>query len=184
MNSKRDEAIKKAKQIKLAIFDVDGVLTDGKIYFTNEGSEYKAFHSHDGMGIKMLLKAGIEVAIITARRSNIVERRMDELGVKHLYQGQEDKLSAYENLKKHLSLTDIAIAYTGDDVNDIGPIKCCGLGIAVANATSRVQKYADWQTALSGGSGAVREVCEFILAAQNILDSICESYCEPQIIPA
>jgi 3-deoxy-D-manno-octulosonate 8-phosphate phosphatase (KDO 8-P phosphatase) len=171
-----DSALEKARHIKLAVFDVDGVLTDGKIYFTSDGVEYKAFHSHDGLGLKLLLKAGIEVAIITARTSTLVQQRMDELGVRHVYQGQENKLDAYEHLKKSLQFSDHQIAYTGDDLIDVGPIRRCGLGIAVANASAFVHQHADWSTTRSGGLGAAREVCEFILAAQDALDTICEQY--------
>lgn len=171
-----DTALQKAKQIKAAFFDVDGVLTDGKIYFTDQGTEYKAFHSHDGMGIKMLLRANIEIAIITARDSELVTRRMAELGVTHVYQGQEDKVQTYELLKQELGLRDEEIAYTGDDLNDLGPLRRCGLGIAVANSSPLLAQYADWCTTRQGGSGAVREVCEFILAAQDQLAALCEQY--------
>lgn len=176
MQKCHETAIQKAKQIKAAFFDVDGVLTDGKIYFSDNGTEYKAFHSHDGMGIKMLLRAKIEIAIITARRSELVTRRMAELGVKHVYQGQEDKVQTYELLKQELNLQDQDIAYTGDDLNDLGPIRRCGLGIAVANASPLIIQYADWCTTRHGGSGAVREVCEFILSAQDQLAALCEQY--------
>lgn len=172
----QETATQKAKTIKVAIFDVDGVLTDGKIYFTDNGMEYKAFHSHDGMGMKMLLRSNIQIAIITARNSQLVTRRMNELGVKHVYQGQEDKLQAYEHLKQTLNLIDTDIAYTGDDLNDLGLIRRSGLGITVPNASPIVQQHADWCTTRHGGAGAVREVCEFILAAQNQLDSLCEQY--------
>lgn len=166
----------KAKKIKLAIFDVDGVLTDGKIYFTSNGLEYKAFHSQDGLGIKMLLRSQIEVAIITARHSPLVSIRMDELGVRHVFQGQENKMTAYASLKSALNIQDHEIAYTGDDLNDIAPIRCSGLGIAVANASPFVIQQADWTTSRVGGSGAVREVCELILSAQNILEPLCEQF--------
>lgn len=169
-------AKEKASKIKLAIFDVDGVLTDGKIYFTEDGSEYKAFHSHDGMGMKMLLRSNIDIAIITARNSKLVAKRMSELGVKYVYQGQENKLLAYEALKEKLNLNDDEIAYTGDDLNDLGLIRRSGLGIAVANASPIVHAHANWCTTRSGGAGAVREVCEFILAAQNTLEALCEQY--------
>lgn len=171
-----ENAIQKARNIRAAFFDVDGVLTDGKIYFTSNGIEYKAFHSQDGLGIKLLLKAGIEVAIITARYSELVSRRMNELGVKHVLQGQENKIISFEQLKQTLGLSDHQIAYTGDDLNDLGPIKRSGLGIAVANAAPFVHQHADWSTERQGGAGAVREVCELILNAQGLLDSINEQY--------
>lgn len=176
MKKCEETAIKKAKPIRMAIFDVDGVLTDGKIYFTEEGGEYKAFHSQDGMGMKMLLKANIEIAIITARQSKLVSKRMAELGVKYVFQGQEDKSLAYREIKQKLGLDDYQIAYTGDDLNDLNLIRTSGLGIAVANASPIVQLHADWCTTRFGGAGAVREVCEFILSAKNELESLCEHY--------
>ncbi|MBA2654763.1 MAG: HAD hydrolase family protein [Gammaproteobacteria bacterium] len=176
MNAGIETAIKKAKNIKVAIFDVDGVLTDGKIYFTSSGLEYKAFHSQDGLGIKMLLRAGIEIAIITARTSELVQRRMDELGVRHVFQGQENKIISYDILKNTLGVNDDQIAYVGDDLNDVAPIKRSGFGIAVANASPFVHQHADWSTSRQGGSGAVREVCEFILNAQDLLAPLCEQY--------
>lgn len=176
MNKSFDVAIEKAKKIKVVIFDVDGVLTDGKIYFTSNGVEYKAFHSQDGLGIKMLLKAGIEVGIITARSSELVQRRMDELGVRYVFQGQENKLNSYDVLRQRLNCLDQNVAYVGDDLNDVAPIRRAGLGIAVANASPFVHEHADWSTTRQGGVGAVREVCEFILSAQNILADLCEHY--------
>lgn len=170
------KAVQKASCVKLAIFDVDGVMTDGKIYFTDQGDEYKGFHSQDGLGIKLLLKSGIEVAIITGRESKIVQRRMQELGITHIYQAQENKLIAYEHLKTALQIKDHEIAYTGDDLNDLPIIKHCGLGIAVANATPFVLRHAHWITKCSGGDGAVREVAEFILTAQNTFERVCELY--------
>ena len=176
MNTNSETVMRKAREIKVVIFDVDGVLTDGKIYFTNNDMEYKAFHSHDGLGIKMLLRAGIEVGIMTARKSELVQKRMDELGVKHVFQGQENKITAYETLKNSLAVEDYQIAYVGDDLIDVGPMRRAGLGIAVANAPPFVHQHADWSTSRQGGSGAAREVCELILAAQNMLKEMCEQY--------
>ncbi len=173
---KSSPALDKAKLISLVLLDVDGVLTDGKIYFTSEGIEYKAFHSQDGLGIKMLLKAKIEVGVVTARTSTIVEKRMSELGIKYISQGQEDKLHAYEMIKKQANLQDHQICFIGDDLIDLGSMQRSGLGIAVANATSFVQQHADWITSRSGGQGAVREACEFILSAQQKLQKICEQF--------
>jgi 3-deoxy-D-manno-octulosonate 8-phosphate phosphatase (KDO 8-P phosphatase) len=168
--------LEKASKIKAIFFDVDGVFTDGKLYFTNTGVEYKAFHSHDGLGIKMLIKAGIEVGIITARSSELVKRRMDELGVKHVFQNQEDKLHAFNILQERLAIPREYIAYVGDDLNDVAPIRQSGLGIAVANASPFVHVHADWSTTHHGGNGAVREICELILSAQNLLEPLCEQY--------
>jgi 3-deoxy-D-manno-octulosonate 8-phosphate phosphatase (KDO 8-P phosphatase) len=170
-----ETALLKAKAIKVAIFDVDGVFTDGKIYFMDD-AECKAFHTQDGLGIKMLRKAGIEVGVITARTSALVLRRMDELNVRHVYQGQENKLHSYDALKQKLAVEDHEIAYVGDDLHDVAPIIRAGLGIAVANASSFVHQHADWSTSRFGGDGAVREVCELILKAQNILETLHEHY--------
>lgn len=159
--------LNKAENIKLLILDVDGVLTDGKIYYTNNGDEIKAFHIQDGLGLRMLIDAGIEIAIITGRTSKIVEHRMQELGVKYCYQGEQKKLIPYEELKKSLGIEDNEIAMVGDDLLDLPLIQKAGLGITVANAASGMTNYADWQTEKSGGNGAVREICELILTAQN-----------------
>lgn len=159
--------LKKAEKVKLLILDVDGVLTDGKIYYTNNGDELKAFDIQDGLGLKLLLDAGVEIAIITGRSSKIVEQRMQELGIKHYYQGEKNKIIRYEELKKVLHLSDNDIAMVGDDLLDLPLIQRAGFGITVANAVSGMTNYADWQTAKSGGNGAVREICELILTAQN-----------------
>jgi 3-deoxy-D-manno-octulosonate 8-phosphate phosphatase (KDO 8-P phosphatase) len=168
--------IEKASHIKLLLLDVDGVLTDGKIYFTEDGNEHKAFHSQDGLGIKMLRQAGIEVGIVTARQSNIVQMRMNELGVKYVFQSQTNELNAYEKIKWQLSLKDQNISFVGDDLIDIASIKRAGFGVAVANAALFVKQHADWVTTCPGGFGAVREVCEFILLSQNKLSAIHEAY--------
>ncbi len=168
--------LKKAAQIKLLIFDVDGVLTDRKIYLADSGHEYKAFNSHDGFGIKMLLKSGVAVAIITTRNSPVVARRMQELGVQHIYQGQEDKRQALDDLALQLTLQLEQIAYVGDDLPDLPLMRKVGLGIAVADAAEYVRQHADWQTQAAGGKGAAREVCELIMQAQNTFIPICEQY--------
>ena len=170
------DIVNKAKQIKLLIFDVDGVLTDGRLYFSNSGDEYKAFHAHDGFGIKMLMATGVEVAVITSRTSAIVTHRMKDLGLTHLYQGQQDKKNAYQTLKTKLNLEDNHIAFVGDDIIDLPLIRRAGLGVATANAVATVTQYADWQTKKEGGQGAAREVCELIMKAQNTFADIIEKY--------
>lgn len=162
--------------IKLVIFDVDGVLTDRKIYFADNGHEYKAFNSHDGHGIKMLRSTGVEVAVITTRNSPVVERRMHELGVKHFYQGQHDKLIALAALMQELELSLEQIAYVGDDLPDLPLMRRVGLGIAVADACPYVLQHADWTTQAAGGKGAARETCEMIMQAQGTLAKVCEQY--------
>lgn len=168
--------LQKAKAIRLAIFDVDGVLTNGQLLYAPDGTEMKIFHVHDGLGIKLLQQTGVEVAIITARESDVVLKRMQELNITHIYQGQSHKLSAYEDIQKKLNLSDQQIAYIGDDLPDLALIQRAGLGITVANAPSLLQEYAAWTTQKKGGEGAIREVCEFIMQAQGTYQGIIESF--------
>jgi len=160
----------RAQQIKLLICDVDGVFSDGRIYLGNDGEELKAFHTKDGYGIKALLNAGISVAIITGRDSAIVERRMRGLGINHIYQGQADKFSVYQQLLTELALAPDQVAYIGDDMVDKVVMDHCGLGIAVNDAHPALLLDCDYQTFIKGGFGAVRESCDLILASQHKLD--------------
>ncbi len=166
----------KAANIQLVVFDVDGVLTDGSLYYNNEGVETKAFNTQDGHGVKMLHQQGIETAIITGRTSDIIKYRAENLGIKQLIQGREDKLLALQEILAETDLSAEHVAYVGDDLPDLPAICFAGLGIAVANAHGFVAKHADWQTSLSGGKGAVREVCDLILDAQGLLDAMQQSY--------
>lgn len=165
-----------ASKIKLLALDVDGVLTDGRLYFLEDGSEMKAFDTQDGHGIKMLQSIGVEVAIITGRTTQLVARRAQNLGIKHLYQGREDKVAALQDLLASLGITAEQSAYMGDDLPDLAAIKLAGLGIAPANAHAFVKSEANWVTQLEGGRGAVREVCDFILSAHGELDRLHERY--------
>ena len=165
-----------AANIKLIIFDIDGVLTDGKLYFSATGDTLKAFNAKDGLGIKMLILSGIDVAFITGRKSEIVQQRTNELGVKYLFQGQSNKLEAYESCKNTLSLTDQHIAFMGDDIIDLPVMKRVGLPIAPANAFDYVQEHAQYTCKNNGGDGAAREACDFILHAQNKWQSAIEHY--------
>lgn len=158
-------------QIKLVVCDVDGVFSDGRIYLGNQGEELKAFHTRDGFGVKALLNAGIEVAVITGRRSAIVEQRMQALGVQHIFQGQEEKLSCYLKLADQLQLHDQHIAAIGDDVPDLEMIRRSSVGVAVQDAHPMVQQQADYVTAQRGGFGAVRELSDLILLAQGQLQT-------------
>ncbi len=169
---------KAASLVRLLILDVDGVLTDGGLQFDNRGEEYKTFNSLDGHGIRMLLDSGIEVAIITGRKSKIVSHRMGDLGVKHLYQGCRDKLTAFEDLLQKTGLEPGQVAYVGDDLQDLRIMRCVGLAVAVQNAHGFVKQHCDWVTTRSGGSGAVREVTDFILQSQSLLDALQNSYLE------
>jgi len=161
--------VERAQNIRLVIFDVDGVLTDGRLILDDHGTEYKAFHSRDGHGMKMLQETGVRIGIITGRSSEVVKHRMASLGIEHVYQGQKDKLVAYADLKTKLGMQAEQIAYVGDDVVDLPVMRQVGLAIAVADAHDWVKKYAHWHTPQPGGHGAARDVCEFIMAAQQTL---------------
>jgi 3-deoxy-D-manno-octulosonate 8-phosphate phosphatase (KDO 8-P phosphatase) len=159
-----------AKKIKLVIFDVDGVLTDGSLFFGDDGQEYKAFYSRDGLGIKLLQRTGVEVGVITARDSELVKHRMRNLDIKHFYQGRLDKIAAYEEMISKLNVTPEQTAYAGDDVVDLPVMTQVGLAIAVQDAHPFVKKHAHWITEHNGGRGAARDVCELIMEAQGTLD--------------
>lgn len=165
-----------AKNIQLAVFDVDGVFTSGQIFFTAEGESFKMFNTLDGHGIKMLQQAGIQTAIITGRKSAMVEKRAADLGIKHLFQGREDKKTAMLELLTELNVAPENTAYTGDDLPDLGAIRLAGLGIAVANAHEFILGHANMVTRKKGGEGAVREICDFILSAQGKLEAMLNDY--------
>jgi len=166
----------KAKKIRLLILDVDGVLTSGKLFYGPHGSGIKDFCVYDGMGIKLLRNSGVEVAIITAKQSEAVTFRMQDLNIKHVYQSQSDKLVAYADLKQQLSVDDSEIAYLGDDLPDLPLLRRVGLSVAVPNAPLLIQKHVDFVTEKPGGYGAARELCEFIMKAQGTYDSQIEAY--------
>jgi len=165
-----------AQKIRLLILDVDGVLTDGSIILDNAGNEYKAFHVRDGHGIKMLIRAGINVAIITGRNSKVVERRARELGITDVFQKCFDKRIAYRKLLGQYGLTDAEVACVGDDIVDIPIMLTAGLPVAVADATPEVRKYAALVTRNRGGRGAVREVSDLILRARGLWKEILNEY--------
>lgn len=164
------------KEIRLAIFDVDGVLTDGRLYYDNHGNEFKAFHAHDGHGMKQLQQAGIPIAIITARKSELVAKRMHDLGVVHLFQGARDKLVAFNELLAKLSISANQVCYVGDDSLDVAVMRRCGVAIAVANAQPIAKQHAHCITEKKGGEGAAREVCDTILHIQGKLEAIMNDY--------
>ncbi|MGD8407337.1 MAG: 3-deoxy-manno-octulosonate-8-phosphatase KdsC [Thiohalophilus sp.] len=166
----------RAAQIKLVVFDVDGVLTDGSLFIGDDGQEYKAFHSRDGFGMKLLKESGVEIAVITARTSEVVRHRMENLGVKHVYQGRLEKLPAFEELVAKLGLSFEQTAYVGDDVVDLPVLRRAGLAIAVQDAHPLAKQHAHWQTPHGGGHGAARDVCELIMEAQNTLDTQLSKY--------
>jgi 3-deoxy-D-manno-octulosonate 8-phosphate phosphatase (KDO 8-P phosphatase) len=170
------ETLDRAAKIRLAVFDVDGVLTDGGLILGDDGLEYKSFNTKDGLGMKMLQSSGVEIAIITARSSRVVSMRMESLGIKHLYQGQKKKLPALEKLQKELDLKSSEIAYVGDDVVDLPIMRRIGLAIAVQDAHWMVKQHSHWQTDSRGGRGAAREACELIMRAQGTLEPMLDSY--------
>ncbi len=153
--------------VELVAFDVDGVFTDGRLYFSDAGSETKAFHTQDGYGVRRLLEAGIGVAVISGRSSSAVERRMQELGVDHVIQGCRDKVAALDTLCDSLGLTPRQCMYAGDDVPDLPLLRHVGTSVAVANAVDAVRAECDYETSAAGGFGAVREICELVLAAKG-----------------
>lgn len=170
------DVLSKAAQIQLVIFDVDGVLTDGRLYLGNDGNEFKAFHIRDGHGIKMLLEAGVEVAIISGRHAASVERRMSDLGIHHAYLGVSDKLAVFAKLLVRLGLTAEQVAYVGDDLIDLPVMVRVGLAIAVQDADPFVRQHAHWQTPSRGGYGAARDVCELLLEARGRLGTLRDRY--------
>jgi len=159
----------RAKDIKCVIFDVDGVLTDGKLFFDLKGQEYKSFHAQDGQGLKLLMQNGIDVAIISGRSSAIVTTRMKNLGVQHVYQGQENKTAAFNDLLNTLNLSPDQVAHVGDDLPDLALMVHTRLAIAVQDANPSILSYCHGQTNRNGGYGAAREVCDAILNAQGTL---------------
>ncbi len=162
-----DELLKIAKNIKLVIFDVDGVLTDGGIYFTDDGREIKKFNVKDGLGLSWMAQTDITVAIITGRNSPIVAERMKALCINHVYQGRMNKIETYHNLLEALSLTHDEVAYVGDDAIDVPIMMKCALPITVADGHYCAKECAIWVTENKGGYGAGREVCDLLLTAQN-----------------
>lgn len=165
-----EKIIKKAEKVQLLICDVDGVMSDGLIYMGNNGEELKAFNVRDGYGIRCLLTSGIEVAIITGRQSKLLEDRAKTLGITYLYQGQHNKLLAYQQLLDKLSLKPEQTAYIGDDLIDLPVMEKVGLSVAVADAHPLLTPRADYVTRIAGGRGAVRELCDLILLAQDLLE--------------
>lgn len=165
-----------AANIRLAVFDVDGVMTDGRLYRSDDGQEIKAFHSRDGLGLKALMRLAVPVAVITARSSRLVALRMAELGIEHVHQGREDKLACLTELRRTLGLEMNRICYTGDDLVDWPVMRDCGLRCAPADADGWIRKRADFVTTAAAGRGAVREVCELLLAGHGKLDAFREGY--------
>ncbi len=160
--------LKRAAAIRMLVLDVDGVLTDGSLYFDSSGNEMKAFSTRDGLGLRYLQLCGIELALITGRQSKIVDRRAEQLGIKHVYQGQNDKLDAFNHLLEKTGFDEQQVCYAGDDWIDLPVLERVGLAVTVADADNIVKNSVHWVTSLGGGKGAVREICNLILAAQEL----------------
>lgn len=166
-----NDVITRAKKIKLIIFDVDGVMTDGGLIIGDDGLEYKSFNTQDGLGMKLLKASGVEMAIITGRTSNVVTKRAENTGVAHFYQGVDDKLVAFNDLITKLNISADACAFMGDDVVDLPPMLRCGLSVTVPAAPDCVKQRAHYTTKREGGHGAVREICELLMHAQGTYDA-------------
>jgi len=167
MSSPPTPSVEKLAAIRLLVLDIDGVMTDGRLHYDAQGREAKVFHVHDGHGIKQVMRAGIEVAVISGRHSTAVETRMAELGIEHVRLGQETKSEAFAEITTQLGIPPDAVACVGDDEPDLPIMQAAGLGIAVASAQPAVLERADWHTSRGGGRGAVREVCDALIAAQS-----------------
>ncbi|HEY8384899.1 MAG TPA: HAD-IIIA family hydrolase [Porticoccaceae bacterium] len=172
-----------ARSIRLLLLDVDGVLTDGRLYYGNNGEELKAFHIQDGLGIKLLQRQDIEVGIITGRSSALLARRATELGIQRVIQGREDKSRALDELLADSPFDLNQIAFMGDDLPDLPVMARVGLALTVADCSTTVAQHAHWQASRGGGRGAVREAAEFILRAQGKLDAALAPYLACDISP-
>ena len=155
------------QSLKLVAFDIDGVFTDGRFYLADDGTESKAFHTQDGYGIRCLIRSGRQVAVISGRRSGAVERRMNELGVQHVVLGCSDKVAAFDKLVDGIGADLAETAYTGDDIPDLPLLNHAGIAFAVGNAVADVKAACDYTTAAGGGFGAVREICDLIVGADD-----------------
>ena len=170
------DAVARAKRIKLVVLDVDGVMTDGSLYLCDDGQEYKAFNSQDGLGMKLLKASGVELAIITGRTSKVVVQRAESTGVAHFFQGVEDKLEAFLHLAQELGIDHSECAFVGDDVVDLPPMRRSGLAVTVPAAPALVKQHAHYVTEREGGRGAVRELAELIMHAQGTFDAQMAQY--------
>lgn len=166
----------RAKTVKLMIFDVDGVMTDGGLYFSDSGEEMKAFNSLDGHGMKMLQNSGVKLAIITGRTSRLLEHRTRNLGIDFVYQGAHDKLASFQALIAKVGVTAEECGYMGDDVIDLPVMRRVAFAASVPAAPELVQQHAHYVTGRQGGHGAVREVCELIMESQGTLDAALAPY--------
>lgn len=172
----KKEFKEKLKKVKVVLLDVDGVLTDGGIYYTNRGDEIKKFNVKDGSGIKMAIRAGFKFAIITGRVSNIVLKRATELGINNIYQGVKQKHTLIDDIKKEFKVTEEEVAFIADDIIDLELFKKVGVRIAVADAHKMIKRYAHIITNASGGNGAVREFIDMLLDVNGLWEKAIEQY--------
>jgi 3-deoxy-D-manno-octulosonate 8-phosphate phosphatase (KDO 8-P phosphatase) len=172
--------LERAAAIRLLALDVDGVLTDGNLYFDNHGNEMKAFSTRDGLGMRLLQNHGIELALITGRKSNIVAQRAQQLGIRHVFQGCIDKLQALTELLDRTGVNEQAVCYAGDDWIDLPVLERVGLAVTVADADQMVRSRVHWVTSRAGGKGAVREICNLILKAQGLEQTVLDSILNPK----
>lgn len=179
----RSDALERAAKIRMIVLDVDGTLTDGRIYIGSEGEMMKEFSVKDGMGITMMHKAGLKTAIITGRSSKIVECRAAELKIDRVWQGVKDKREAWQQMKEELKLTNREIAYVGDDLNDLSLLQQAGLACCTADAQPEVKRRSHVVSNCNGGNGAVREIAEFILKAQGKWQSLVEAFAGTKGVP-
>ena len=176
MQNLTPELEEKIRALKLLILDVDGVLTDGRLFFDNQGHEYKCFHARDGHGMKLLRQTGVEIAVISGRKSGSVALRMQNLGIELVYQGHENKRAAFKEILDNLQLNADQVAHMGDDLLDLPIMTQGGFAIAVQDANFAVKQHAHWCTQTAGGFGAVREVCDLIMQVQGNFEKILQSY--------
>lgn len=170
------DVLERGARVRLALFDVDGVLTDGSLYLTDQGEEIKAFNSRDGHGMKMLAHHDVETGIITGRKSNLVVLRAENIGIKHLCQGAAEKLPVYEALIERTGLTSAQTAFIGDDIVDLPIMLRAGLAVATADAHALVKEHAHWITPSAGGRGAAREFCEMLMHAHGVYADEMKNY--------
>jgi 3-deoxy-D-manno-octulosonate 8-phosphate phosphatase (KDO 8-P phosphatase) len=170
------DALQRARRVRLVVFDVDGVLTDGRLWYGPDGEELKAFHGFDGLGIKLLMMAGLKTAILSGRKSAAVSERARELGIEHVLQGIDDKRKAFASLLRRLRVTRQATAYMGDDLVDLPVLTRCGFACAPREAPEEVRRRAHYIASAAAGHGAAREACEFILEAQGRLGKVLQRF--------
>jgi len=164
------------KSIKILILDVDGVLTDGRVIYTDSGEEIKRFDVRDGHGLKLLMRSGIEVILLTGRESKVVLHRARDLGIEHVYQKALNKIEVYKTIIAQRNLEDKEVGFVGDDLVDLPVLRKVGFSAAVPDAVPEVKEIVDYITTKKGGEGAVREICELLLKAQNKWEAVTEKY--------